>query len=105
MADPKFEEALNKLESIVSDLESGDLGLDEAIKKYEEGMKLSNFCHNKLQEIQKKVEVLVKDSSGSLSAKDFNPDAKVAEEDSTQKEKKPKTQAKKKRPRGEQLLF
>ncbi len=55
MAEQKFEEALGKLEMIVDNLESGKLSLDDAIKKHEEGMKLSGFCYKKLQEIQKKI--------------------------------------------------
>jgi exodeoxyribonuclease VII small subunit len=100
MAEPRFEEALNKLEAIVEDLENGDLNLDEAIKKYEEGMNLSKFCYKKLQEIQKKIEVLVKDSTGKLSAKDFG--ATDTEEPDKAKQKSP---TKKKRPKGEELLF
>ena len=96
MAELKFEEALKRLESIVGDLESGNLNLDDAIKKYEEGMKLSNFCRKKLDEIQKKVEMLVKDSSGKLTVKEF----KAGEID--EKEKAP---SRKKRPKGEHLLF
>jgi len=104
MADIRFEEALDKLENIVGDLESGNLNLDDSIKRYEEGMKLSELCYKKLQEIQKKVEVLVKDSSGKLSAKDFKKQ-KTSEEEPSAEEKKEKPQSKKRRPRGEQLLF
>ena len=105
MAEPKFEESLQKLESIVDDLEGGTLNLDDAIKKYEEGMKLSQSCYKKLQEIQKKVEVLIKEPSGRLSAKEF--DASSAEDKDlpspeAQKQKKP---SRKKRPGGEELLF
>jgi len=105
MPEPKFEETLNKLETIVSDLESGNLNLDDAIKKYEEGMKLSGLCYKKLQEIQKKVEVLVKDSSGKLSTKDFAQGEASANEESVAALKQTKKQAKKARPKGEQLMF
>jgi len=106
MAEPKFEEALKKLEAIVDDLESGDLNLDDAIKKYEDGMKLSGLCYKRLDEIQKRVEILVKDSSGKLAAKDF--DTKDIDEKSKSpsgEDKKPKPISKKKRPKGEELLF
>ncbi len=66
-----FESALEKLEKIVEGLESGELSLSEAIKKYEEGMRLSQFCTKKLHDIEKRIEVLVKDPSGNLSAKPF----------------------------------
>ncbi|MBN1404963.1 MAG: exodeoxyribonuclease VII small subunit [Candidatus Omnitrophica bacterium] len=66
-----FEAALKKLEAIVEELEGGDLSLNDAIKKYEEGMKLSHLCTKKLHDIEKKIEVLVKDASGDVSAKTF----------------------------------
>jgi len=56
----KFEEALKKLEKIVEELESGKLPLDDSLKKYEEGVKLSRFCHKTLQSAQKKIELLTK---------------------------------------------
>ncbi len=105
MAEVKFEDSLSKLERIVSDLEGGSLNLDDAIKKYEEGMKLSTFCYKKLDEIQKKIELLVKDPSGKLSTKEF--DAKDIDEeakDTTQPKKKQQS-IRKKRPKGEELLF
>lgn len=64
MAEMKFEEALKKLEQIVQDLESGKLPLDDSLKKYEEGVKLSRFCHKTLQAAQKKIQVLTKKGEG-----------------------------------------
>ena len=72
MTEIKFEDAIKKLEKIVEDLESGDLSLDDAIKKYEEGMRLSGLCSKKLEGIQKKVELLVKATSGKLQAMPFD---------------------------------
>lgn len=60
MAEVKFEEALKKLEKIVSDLESGKLPLEESLKKYEEGVRLVASCSKILESAQKKVEVLTK---------------------------------------------
>jgi len=77
-AEMKFEDALKKLEKIVSDLESGDLLLDDSLKKYEEGVKLAQFCSKKLESARRKVEILVKTSSGKLEAKPF--DESVLEE-------------------------
>ena len=54
----KFEKALSELEKIVEQLESGELALDEALKRYEEGVKLSRICTKKLTEAEKKIEVL-----------------------------------------------
>ena len=101
MAEQKFEDALGQLEEIVVDLESGNLNLDDAIKKYEEGMKLAGLCAKKLQDTKKRIEVLVKDSSGKLSARDF----KEKDLEDKQPEGKPKSTGRKKRPRGEELLF
>jgi exodeoxyribonuclease VII small subunit len=64
MAEIKFEEALKKLERIVQELESGKLSLDESLKKYEEGVKLSRFCHQTLKDAQKKIQVLTKKGQG-----------------------------------------
>ena len=77
-AEMKFEEALKKLEKIVDDLEKGSLSLDEALARYEEGIKLSRLCGKKLEAPKKKVEILVKSEDGSLELKDF--DEKSAEE-------------------------
>ena len=97
-----FESALKKLEKIVDELESGDLSLSDSIKKYEEGMKLSQFCTKKLHDIQKKIEVLVKDSSGNISTKPFsekNVEKFKATDTQEQKEQSKKTR------RAEELLF
>ena len=56
-----FENAMKDLESIVRELESKDLSLDEALKKFQQGMKLSKFCSKKLDESEKKVSQLIKD--------------------------------------------
>ena len=101
MAEQKFEDALNKLEKIVDDLEGGELKLDDAIKKYEEGMKLSALCDKKLNVIKKRIEVLVKDSSGNLIEKEF--DALSSDRDKAAGKDKPTS--KKSRPKGEKYLF
>jgi len=71
MTELKFEDALNKLEKIVSNMESGELTLEDSLKKYEEGMKLSRFCTKKLKEAEKKIEVLIKDKDGDFKTEDF----------------------------------
>ncbi len=53
-----FEDALKKLEAIVEKMESGKLSLDDMIKQFEEGDKLSKFCEKKLVELEKKIEIL-----------------------------------------------
>ena len=69
-----FEKAMEQLEQIVHDLEAGDLALEEALKKFEEGIKLSKVCSNKLEESEKKIVVLIKKGDGSLEATPFNFD-------------------------------
>ncbi|MDD5496060.1 MAG: exodeoxyribonuclease VII small subunit [Candidatus Omnitrophica bacterium] len=78
MAEIKFEDALKKLERIVDDLEGGGLSLDEALEKYEEGIKLSKLCAKRLELAKKKVEILLKSEDGSVELKPF--DEKAAEE-------------------------
>lgn len=74
-----FEDALSQLESIVARLENGDLPLEESLKLFEEGIKLSRFCNQKLNEAQKKVEVLLKGTEGESEPRPFEPE-ETAEE-------------------------
>ena len=60
MGKKNFEESLARLEQITEELESGDLSLEESLKKFDEGVKLADFCQQKLQEAQKKVDLLLK---------------------------------------------
>ncbi len=64
MADEKFEEALEKLEEIVKKMESGDLTLDESLKAFEEGIRLSRLCAQKIDEAERRVEILLKTQEG-----------------------------------------
>jgi exodeoxyribonuclease VII small subunit len=78
MAEMKFEEALKKLEKIVSDLENGKLTLEDAVKKYEEGIKLSLICSKTLESAKRKVEVLMRKEGASFNfeTKDFEKEEK-----------------------------
>lgn len=66
-----FEKAMERLEKLVSDLESGEITLDEALKKYEEGVKLSRACQSKLSEAEKKIEILTRTLDGTLKKEPF----------------------------------
>ena len=55
-----FEDALEKLEQITKQLEEGDLSLEESLQHFDEGVKLAEFCTSKLNDAQKKVEILLK---------------------------------------------
>ena len=72
MAEIKFEDALKKLEKIVEDLEKGDLTLDEALKKYQEGLELSQLCSQRLENARKKIDLLVKNKKGEFELKPFD---------------------------------
>ena len=63
---PSFEAALKQLEDIVQRLERGELPLEESLKLYEEGIRLSRLCHAKLEEAEGKIELLMKDARGEL---------------------------------------
>ena len=67
-----FEEALAKLEEIAVELEDGDLSLDAALKKFDEGVKMAALCNEKLEVAQQKVDLLIK-KGGALSAVPFRP--------------------------------
>jgi exodeoxyribonuclease VII small subunit len=67
MAKEKFEEALQKLEEIVKKLEAGDLSLEGSLKAFEEGIRLSGVCSRKLDEAERRVEVLLKCEQGLMT--------------------------------------
>lgn len=69
--DIKFEEALKQLEDIVSQLEKGDLSLEEALKAFEEGVRLSRICYKRLKEAERRIEILMKDEEGNLHIEPF----------------------------------
>ena len=62
--EPTFEQALEALETLVERLEKGELALEESLKLYEEGIRLSRLCHGKLEEAEGKIEMLLKDARG-----------------------------------------
>ena len=66
----KFEESLQRLEAIVTELEKGDVALDRALELFDEGMKLSGSCRKELEEVEGKVEILLK-RNGKLQAESF----------------------------------
>lgn len=74
MAKPSFEKAMKQLEEIVQELETGDLPLEKAIKKFEEGVLLSKFCSETLDETEKRIQILLQDSSGKVIEEPFMSD-------------------------------
>ena len=81
MAEMKFEDAIEKLEKIVAELEEGGLPLEKSLKKFEEGVKLSRFCSKKLKEAERKIELLTKNADGELETKPFDTEEGKEEPD------------------------
>ncbi|MBW2147673.1 MAG: exodeoxyribonuclease VII small subunit [Deltaproteobacteria bacterium] len=69
-----FEEALEKLEAIVHQMDRGELTLDESLKAFEEGVRLSRLCISMLDEAEAKVEALMKDPQGQLRTEPYRPE-------------------------------
>ena len=67
-----FETSLKKLEKIVSDLENGELSLEESIKAFEEGVKLTKHCQNLLSKAEIKIQKLVESKDGSIDLEAFD---------------------------------
>jgi exodeoxyribonuclease VII small subunit len=74
MVQKTFEQSLKQLERVVQELEDGDLPLEKAIKKFEEGVELTKFCSQKLDETEKKISILLKNAEGQIAEKPFVPD-------------------------------
>jgi exodeoxyribonuclease VII small subunit len=75
-----FEQAIQRLETIVADMEGAELPLEEVLAKYEEGTRLVRHCSQKLDEAEKKIELLTKKADGSMKLEPF---AAEPEEEST----------------------
>ena len=74
MTKGKFEEAYEELERIIRALERGETSLDESLEYYEKGVAALKTCHRILEEAEKKIEILVKDSQGELHEESFSVD-------------------------------
>lgn len=77
MAKKTFEQALQLLEKIVQELESGDLPLEKAMSKFEEGIQLTRFCSQKLDETEQKINLLLQDQQGNVSSKPFETEGEA----------------------------
>jgi exodeoxyribonuclease VII small subunit len=66
-----FEKSLARLEQVVKKLESPELSLDDAMKLFEEGVKLSRECQKQLEEAEARVEILLKKADGKIVAEPF----------------------------------
>lgn len=70
----EFEKAFAELEQIVKRLESEELPLDESLELFEKGIRLSRFCNQKLEEVEKKIELILADSKGQPKSEPFEPE-------------------------------
>ncbi len=74
MAKERFEESLKRLEDIVNRMEKGELPLDESVKLFEEGIKLTRSLAKQLEEAERRVEILVKGDAGGAKIVPFEPE-------------------------------
>lgn len=78
MAD--FEKQLTALETVVERLERGDLSLEESVRLFEEGVKLSDACKKELEAAEGKIQLLVEQRNGSMKVTDLDPEEDVEED-------------------------
>ena len=74
-----FVQAMQELEKIVEELEAGDLPLEKAMNKFEEGIQLTRFCTNRLDETEKKINILLQDQQGDIVKQSFEPEKNTDE--------------------------
>jgi exodeoxyribonuclease VII small subunit len=79
--EPKFEEALSRLEEIVTQLEDSSLSLDHSLQIFEEGVRLARFCGRKLEEAESKIEMLITNPDGTLAVQPFPSENGVENEE------------------------
>ena len=72
-ANPSFEQAIQRLEKIVAEMEGAELPLEDVLKRYEEGTRLVRFCTAKLDEAEKKIEIVQKKADGTVKLEPFEP--------------------------------
>lgn len=73
--DLNFETAMDRLEKIVEQMESGQLALEDLIVRYEEGMNLVKVCQERLASAEQKIEMITRNNAGKAVVKDFEPNA------------------------------
>ena len=70
-SEPSFEKAMERLEAIVEEMESGKMLLEDLLVQYEEGMKLVKICQERLARAEQKIEIVTRDHGGKIAVKDF----------------------------------
>lgn len=87
MSKATFESALKQLDEIVQALESEDLPIEEALKKFEEGIALSKYCSQKLDETERKIGILLRDKDGAVKTRATNEDLTLSLDEGVSKAK------------------
>jgi exodeoxyribonuclease VII small subunit len=77
----EFEKSFQQLEKIVQRLEAEELPLDESLQLFEEGIRLSRFCHQRLEEVEKKIELILADAKGQPLVEPFEEEELADDED------------------------
>jgi exodeoxyribonuclease VII small subunit len=77
----EFEKAFQQLEKIVQRLEAEELPLDESLQLFEEGIRLSRFCHQRLEDVEKKIELILADAKGQPVTEPFEEELDDAAEE------------------------
>jgi exodeoxyribonuclease VII small subunit len=70
--EPSFEKAMERLEAIVEEMESGKMPLEDLLVRYEEGMKLVKVCQERLTRAEEKIEIITRDHAGKVTVKNFD---------------------------------
>ena len=82
-AEPNFEKAMDRLEAIVEQMETGKLPLEDLIVRYEEGMNLVKVCQERLTSAEQKIEIIARNTAGKPVVKDFEPAAESLNDNKT----------------------
>lgn len=83
MSSPKpknFESSLEELERIVRELEQGELTLEKSLELFEQGVKLSRECQERLNQAERRIEILMRDNQGRATVSAFDPDGELSDE-------------------------
>jgi len=73
-----FESSLEELEHIVRQLEQGELTLEKSLELFEQGVKLSRDCQERLSQAERRIEILMRDNQGRASVRPFDPDSELS---------------------------
>jgi exodeoxyribonuclease VII small subunit len=77
---PNFETSLEELERIVRELERGDLPLEKSLELFEQGVKLSRACQERLNEAERRIEILTRDNQGRPTVRPLDAEAELADD-------------------------